>query len=139
MFLDEIATLLTSSTVAGSTTGTGWLLFKGHMPDSSQIGDKAVAVIETPGAGTMGRVEAKWHGLQILVRGEPRNTGTDVYTTAQAKLMQARGVLHEYAGSSGTSSNHYLGIWCQNAGFIQWDETWRPEFVANFRCLRATT
>lgn len=140
MLLDEIATLLTASTVAGSTTGTGWLLFKGHMPDSTQIGDKAVAIIETPGAGSLGRIDAKWHGIQILVRGVPQNSTTaDVYITAQAKLTQARDVLHEYTGSSGTSGNHYVGIWCQNAGFLQWDEGWRPEFVANFNALRATT
>ena len=137
MFLDEIATLISGSTVAGGATG--WLLFKGHMPDSTAIGDKALAVIETEGFGTLGRIEAKWHGLQILIRGDARIGGTDVYQTAQAKLNQAKGVLHGYTGSSGTSSNHYPGIWCQNAGFLQWDENWRPEFVANFRCLRATT
>lgn len=142
-FLDEMATLLVGSTVGGlpgSTTGTGWTIYKSHLPDSSTIPDKAIGLIETGGQGMMARVDVEQPGLQLVVRGDRMNSTTATpYATAQAKFTQARTALHAYSGSTATSGVHYAGIWCQNAAYFGEDENKRPQFVANFRVMRQTT
>ena len=136
-FLDEMESLLEASTVAGSTTGTGWALYKGHMPDSSTIADKAVALIQTPGQGRMGRLDIERPRVQVVVRGAPQHTSTSAYVDAQAKMTQARDALHEYTGSANTDGTHYVGIWCENVYFAGLDEGWRPQFAGNFRVMRS--
>lgn len=133
--LDEISTLLTTSTVAGGATG--WLLFKGHMPDSTGIGDKAVAIIQTPGQGRMGRLDIEQPRFQVVVRGAPQNTSTGAYVDAQAKMTQARDALHEYTGSALTSGTHYVGVWCENHYYAGMDENLRHQFASNFRVMRS--
>lgn len=133
--LDELATLLESSTVAG--TGTSWLLFKGHMPDSTAIGDPAVALIQTAGEGRMGSLDIDRPHFQVVVRGSPNHTSTSAYEDAQAKMSEARDALHEYSGSTLTSGTHYVGVWCLNTYFAGLDEGWRPQFAGNFRAMRS--
>lgn len=145
--LDELAVLLAASTVAGppgssALTASGYLLIKGMMPDSTatSVQHKVVALIETAGFQMLERVDMEQPGLQVIVRGDPLNsTSTDVYSNTRAKAAQLRDVLSGYTGSSGTSSVHYTGIWCENLAFFGYDDRWRPEFVSNFRIMKATT
>lgn len=134
-FLDEVATLVESSTVAGGATG--WLLFKGIMPDSTAIGDKAVALVQSAGLGRMGRVDIDRPRLQVWIRGSVNHTSTDAYEAAKSKANEVRDALHEYTGSDLTSGTHYLGIWCDNMAFAGWDEGNRPLFAGNFRVQRS--
>lgn len=139
-YLDEIATILSGSTVAalpGGSTASGWYMYKGMLPDSTAVGSKGIALLETAGAGVVERVGYDNLGLQVVVRGDPMNsTEASVYATAQAKMTQARDVL---SGYTGTTTTNYLGIWCQNHAFLGYDDNWRPQFVANFRVMRAST
>ena len=136
-YLDEIESLLQASTIAGSTTG--WLLFKGHLPDSSTIGDKCVALLGTAGAGSRARTDYDDLGLQVVVRGSPQNTSTAAYVDAEARIVLARDALHEYSGAALTTT-HYVGVWCESGPyFAGFDAEWRPQFAANFRVWRSST
>lgn len=133
--LDEFEALLTTSTVAGG--GTGWGIYKGHMPDSSTIGAKAVALIQTPGRGRMGALDIERARLQVVIRGEPQNTSTDAYEATKAKAAEVRAALHEYTGSDLTDGTHYVGVWCEGIYPAEMDESWRPVFVGEFRAMRS--
>ena len=114
-------------------------LYKSHLPDSTQVPDRAVALIETLGSGVMGRVELEMPGLQVVVRGAPQNTVTDAFSSAASQAMAIHDALHEYTGSTDTTT-HYAGIWCQDGPmFSGFDEGWRPYFTANFRVMRSST
>lgn len=133
--LDELETLLTTSTVAGGATG--WLLFKGHMPDSTTIGDQALALIQTPGLGRMGRVDVEQPRVQVVVRGAPQNTSTSAYVDAKEKMNEARDALHEYSGSDLTDGTHYVGVWFETGFYAGMDEGYRHQFVGNLRIMRS--
>ena len=136
-FLDEISTVLTSSTVAGGATG--WHLYLGHLPDSSTIGDKAVAVMETAGQQDMGRVGLERPGLQVVVRGASVNTTSTAYQDAQARAKLVNGALHAVTGTP-SSGTHFAGVWNQSGPFFTgFDEGWRPLFSANYLVWRQTT
>lgn len=135
----EVATSSTAQAFYLTDEVPVWAIFKGHLPDSTVLGDRAVAVIETLGDGLLGRVDMEMPGLQVVVRGAPQHTVTDAFSSAQSKAMQIHDALHEYSGSSDTTT-HYTGIWCQNGPFFSgFDEGWRPYFTAEFRVMRATT
>lgn len=116
-----------------------WALFKSHLPDSTVLPDRAVAIIETMGEGVMGRVGIELPGLQVVVRGAPQNVVTDAFSSAATKAMEIHDALHGYAGSSDTTT-HYAGIWCRSGpAFSGFDESWRPYFTADFRVMRSST
>lgn len=133
--LDEFETLLTSSTVAGGATG--WKLYKGHMPDSSTIGNKAVALLQAPGRGRMGVLDIERARLQVVIRGDAQNTSTGAYEATKAKAAEVRTALHEYTGSALTGGTHYVGVWCEGIYPAEMDESWRPVFVGEFRAMRS--
>lgn len=133
--LDELENLLEASTVAGGATG--WLLYKGMMPDSSTIADKAVALLQVPGQGRMGALDIERARFQVVVRGAPQHTSTDAYTVADAKMSQVAEAFHEYTGSALTEGTHYVGVWCESVFPGEVDEGFRPRFVGNFRAMRS--
>ena len=136
-FLDDISTLLTSSTVAGGATG--WPLYLGHLPDSSAIGDKAVALLETAGQEDMGRVDLERPGLQVVVRGAPTNTTSTAYQETQARAKLINGAIHAFTGTP-SSGAYIAGLWNQSGPFFSgFDETWRPYFSANYLVWRQST
>lgn len=136
-FLDDVSTILTSSTVAGGATG--WPVYLGHMPDSSAIGDKAVALIETPGQEDMDRVDVERPGLQVVVRGAPTNTTSTAYQDAQARAKLINAALHTFQGTP-SSGTYIPGVWNQSGPFFGgFDEGWRPFFSANYLVWRQTT
>ena len=117
-----------------------WLIYKGHMPDSTGIGyGRAIALLETAGNGVMGRIEMEQPGLQVIVRGEPQNQTSTAWPEAEAKMVEIVDAIHEYTGSALTTT-HWVGTWCESGPtFDGFDEGWRPHFSADFRVMRATT
>ena len=127
----------------GGTLGllnSAWPLFLSHLPDSTTIGNKAVALLETPGEPEPGRVDIDKRGLQIFVRGEPTNQTSTAYQDTEAISIDIRDALHDYAGSSETQGRHYVGIWNESGPFfVGFDESYRPQFSANYRAWRTRT
>lgn len=135
-FLDEIEALIDVSTDVGS--GSSWPIYKSHLPDSTVIGDKAIALLETPGEGETGRVDIDKRGLKVLVRGSPMSSESTSYETTEAIAISIRDDMVGYAGSSDTSSHHYVGIWSLDGPTFQgFDASWRPLLAMNFRAWRS--
>lgn len=142
MFLDEVGALLASSSVGvASSSGMGsYVLIKGHLPDSSQLPHRVLALVETPGgAPDAGDTNLDYPGLQVLVRGEPRNQASSCYSDARRKIQDARDTLHRLTpGSYG--GRYYAGMWAQQEPFLLYfDEQARPVFGVNFLALRSRT
>lgn len=117
-----------------------WRIYKGHMPDSTAINTRAVALLETAGGGVMGRVPLERPSLQVLVRGVPMHQTSTAYPEAEAKAAEVVDALHGYAGDTLTDGTHWAGVWCEEGPtFAGFDESWRPKFEATFRVWRNTT
>lgn len=116
---------------------SGWRIYRGHLPDSTVIGDKAVALINTPGEPEWEGAPVEPRGLQIVVRGEAINQTATGYEDAMDEAVRVRDALHEYAGLDPTGATHYPGIWNLSGPFFAgFDEGYRPHLSANFRVLR---
>lgn len=137
-FLDEIQALLVASTAAGGATG--WPLYLGHLPDSSAIGDRAVAAIDQTGFRFIDRVNLEQPGLQIIVRGAPINQTSTGYQDAQDRAALVAAALRGYVGQPSTAGARLAGVWNESGPFFTgFDDNWRPTFSANFRAIRETT
>lgn len=131
---DYITGVIEQSTVLPSD----WSLFLGHMPDSTVVNDKAVALIETPGGGESGRLDMDRRGLQVLVRGSPMTSESSAYEVTEVEALVVREALVGYAGSTGTQGTHYVGIWGESGPFFAgFDASYRPQFSANYRVWRS--
>lgn len=139
-YLDEVAAIIDANTTAAGT-GSDFPIFRSHLPDSTVLGDRAVALIHTEGFGDMARVEVGGPGLQVVTRGRSILQTSTAYEEAYAVAEAVRSSLHEYTGTSASSSgNHYVGIWSENGPFFAgFDETMRPLFSNNFRVQRSRT
>ena len=136
----EIAATSTAEAFYLTNQTPVWLIYKGHLPDSTGIGrGRAVALLETAGAGVMGRIEMERPGLQVIVRGEPQHQTSTAWPETEAKMVEIVDAIHEYTGSALTAT-HWMGAWCDSGPtFDGFDEGWRPHFSADFRVMRATT
>ena len=124
--------------VAGAHTG--WPIYRSHMPDSTAIGDKAVALVNTAGEPEWERVGIEPRGLQVVVRGAAINQTATGYEDAMDEAVLVRDELHGFVGEDPTGTTHYLGIWCENGPFFGgFDQSLRPAFPMNFRVLRSRT
>lgn len=132
-FLDEIADRIASST-AGSTN---WPVFRGHLPDSTVIDDRAVGLVHTRGKADA-RLALQTDGLSVFVRGRPVNQTSTGYEEAETHAVAVKNVLRGYAGQSAdTNDVHYAGIWCDAAPYFEgFDESWRPVMRMDFHCTR---
>lgn len=139
-FVDEIATLIASNTTEVGS-GTDWPVWLGHLPDSTTVGDRAVAILSGVGLPEMGRPDVESPGLQILVRGQPFNESATSYPDAETIAYTVKNALHAIAsGPSSSYGHHYVGIWNEGGpGFIGFDESKRPMFSTNMRVLRSAT
>lgn len=135
----EIAATSTAEAFYLTNETPVWLIYKGHLPDSTAINTRAVALLETAGGGVMGRVGLEMPSLQVLVRGVAMNQTSTAYPEAETKMTELVDAMHEYAGSALTTT-HWAGVWCEDGPtFAGFDESWRPQFSATFRVWRATT
>jgi len=137
--LAEIGTRLSTQGIASSSGVDGWLLALSHLPDSTAIQDKIVALTETPGGPPMGRVELDFPSFQVRVRGESLRNGSSAYTEGRAKIEAIKLDLHGLAPGT-YSSWYYAGVWAeQEPFFLELDSHERPHWVCNFRALWSRT
>lgn len=124
----------------GATAGANspWPIYKSHLPDSTVIGDRAVALIETAGSPEYPRDGVDKNGLQVVVRGAKMSTLSTAYEEAEAEADDIKETLIVYAGSTKTLATHYVGIWNESGPFFAgFDAAWRPQHSANYRAWRA--
>jgi len=138
-YLDEVAAVIELGT-SEAGTGSEFPIFRGHMPDSTVLGDKAVALVMTGGAADDARVEIDRPGLQVMVRGASIQQASTAYEEAEGVMLLVKNALHEFTGQPSSSAFHYVGIW-QRSGptFLGFDQSWRPRFSTNFRVQRSRT
>lgn len=122
--------------VAGANTP--WPIYRSHMPDSTVIGDRAVALIETAAEPEYPREGIDKNGLQVVVRGARMSTLSTAYEEAEAEADDIKETLIAYAGSTKTLGQHYVGIWNESGPFFSgFDASWRPSFSGNYRAWRS--
>ena len=122
--------------VAGANTN--WPIFKSHIPDSTVIDDRAIALIETAGVPEHGRIEMEAHGLQVLVRGVAMSSASTAVQEAEDKAQDVLDQVHEYTGDLQTLGQHYVGITNESGPFLTgFDGSWRCVFSANYLALRS--
>lgn len=139
-FLDEVYDILTSAASSEVGDGQTWPIFLGHLPDSTVLDDRAVALINTPGGGDEGGVEIENPGLQVLVRGLPLTENSTAYEAANQLAHDMKNNLHGFTGSPSSSGHHYVGIWNQSGPFfLGYDKEMRPRFSINLNVLRSRT
>lgn len=142
-FLQEIATIVQTGTSVAGTTHATWPMYRGHLPDSTLIGDRAVALLHAPGMGDMGgadadRCDIERPGLQVLVRGLSLSQYSSAYVEAEEVGRAVKNALHGFTGLSSAGGSRYVGIWNEGGpGFIGFDMSMRPMFSANLRVERS--
>lgn len=142
--LQEIASIIDAGTTEAGSTHATWPLWLSHLPDSTGMDDRAVALMENPGLPDLGgstddqgpAIERP--SLQVLVRGLPLNQYSTAYEEAMGVARSVRAALHGFTGLSSAGGQRYVGIWHENGpGFIGFDQSKRPLFSANFRVQRS--
>lgn len=138
-YLDEIVTIIEAGTTeAGS--GSIWPIFTGHLPDSTVIGNRAVALLASPGEGDEERVDIENPGLQVIVRGRSQLQDSSCYQDAAAVAQAVKNALAGFTGESSSGGTHYPGIWNESGPFfIGFDSERRPKFSTNLRVVRSRT
>lgn len=143
--LAEINTIIQAGTTQAGSTHATWPTYGGHLPDSTNIGDRAVALLHGPGQSDLGSdssgsIWMERPGLQVLVRGLPFNQFSSGYAEAEDLARTVKRALHGFTGLSSAAGHNYVGIWSENGPFfIGFDESKRPLFSANFRIQRSKT
>lgn len=139
-YLDEISAIIEANTTAAGSS-SNFPIWRGHLPDSTALGSRAVGLLHTEGLGDEARVERSYPGLQVVTRGRSILDTSTAYEEAFAVAEAVRDALHEYTGNSASSSGHnYIGIWSQNGPFFfGFDEDMRPMFSNNFAVQRSRT
>lgn len=141
-YLEEIASIIEAGTTAAGSTHATWPLYGGFLPDSTVIGDRAVALLLAPGLPDDGgtgspRSDVERPGLQVLVRGQPLNQVRTSYPDAESVAFAVKNALHGFSGASSAGARHYVGIWAEAPAFIGFDESKRPLFSTNLRVERS--
>lgn len=138
-YLDELFTLLDAASTEIGTNAT-YPIFTGHLPDSTVLGDRAVALLHTIGGPDEGRVEIENQGLQVLVRGASISTVSTGYEEASEIASLVKNALHGYVGSPESTGNRLVGVWNESGPFfVGFDHSLRPQFSNNLRVLRSRT
>lgn len=137
--LDEIGTRLDDQGIASSSGDDGWVLMKSLLPDSNQLQDKVVALIEVPGDAPDAATELDRPHFQVLVRGDPITTVSSAYEEARAKAEEIKIDLHAITPGS-LSGRHFPAIWAlQDPFLLEYDQNDRPVISTEFRAFRSRT
>lgn len=137
--LDDIGTALSTNSVASSSGESGWYLWKGHMPDSTYVADRAIAVLQTAGFAPDAATEVDRPAFQLLTRGPSIMQVSTAYELVEAKAQAAAAVLHAITPGA-INGRHYVGVWAeQDPFFAGLDESDRVVFSQNFRVQRSRT
>lgn len=146
MLLDEVGGYLAAQSLASSSGANGWVLYKGWLPDSTVLADKAVALIETGGMPpSPGRIEVEYPTFQVKVRGGVLMQSTGAYLAARTEAEAIKTALHglgpvQLPSSSAASAWYYRDIVAlQSPAFVGMDAQQRPVFVCNYRADRSRT
>lgn len=125
---DDITAALDAAGVTGGSTG--WTAQRWHMQDTP---DQAVAVYETGGGVPEERLALDSPGFQIRVRG-----AADDFRSPRQKLLDVFNALHSQEANIGGA---YVFVYAVQSGPIPMgmDEKRRPEFVQNYRVMKART
>jgi hypothetical protein len=138
-YLDEIAAIIEAGTTDAGT-GSSFPIIRGHLPDSTVLGDRMVALVMTPGLADQARVEIESPGLQVLVRGASIQEVSTGYEEADNVAWSVKNALHEYVGTPSSSGKLYVGVWNESGPFfLGFDESFRPRFSNNLRIQRSRT
>lgn len=143
MLLDELKAKIVAGGHASTSTGTGWGIVLGDLPDSAldstNVPDRIVAIRETQGGPPSQRPRFQDAGFQVIVRGEAISATSGAYEDARLLAEQIDFDLGA-VGAEQLSGVHYIGIWPQQTPFFGgYDERHRPRFVCNYRALRSAT
>jgi len=134
--LDEVATYIADGGIASTSAGsTGFQLWKGGMPDSTAVSDRAVLVRQTGGSPPLWTLGIDQPTFQVVVRGARMAEVSSAYKEARSKIQAIRDRLH-YAVAT-LSTVVYPGILAQQEPFSMGEDIeQRPVFVCNFSAWR---
>lgn len=102
--LSEIGSILSLNSTKLGTAHETWPVFLSHLPDSTSLGDRAVALIKNAGLPDLGGgddnpgADIERPMLQLIVRGLPLHQYSTSYAEADDIAMTASRILHGYAG-----------------------------------------
>lgn len=135
-FLQEINTIITSNTTEAGTTD--WPIFRSHLPDSTAIGDRAVALLNSAGGPDLGQPDVERPGVQVIVRGLSLKEFSTTYAEAETVAYAVKNALHGFSGTPDGGGTHYVGIWNESGPFfLGHDEAKRPLFSNNLLVQRS--
>ena len=136
VFLDEIDIWLSNGAVASHSGEGGWYSWKGMLPDSQYIPDRAVALIETGGAPQIPNLAIDQPTFDVLVRGARLSEWSTAYTEAETEAYAVRDRFHAVANQP---INGVRYVWITAEQDIEYegeDDNQRPMFRGRFRALR---
>ena len=138
--LTEVAQYIADANLAATSgSGTGWYLWKGGMPDSTAIPDRAVLVRNTGGPEPIWTLGIEQPAFQVVVRGARTVDVSSAYKEARAMAQDVRDRLHFTVGAS-LSGVAYPGILAEQEPFYMGEDLdQRPVFVCNYRAWRVST
>ena len=137
--LQEIGTELDYKGIASTSGADGWFLTKSMLPDSSELQNKVVALIETPGEPPDAQNDLDKPHFQVLVRGDSIATVSSAYEEASAKAKEIKRDLHRI-GPATLRGRYYPAMWAlQDPFLLEYDQSDRPTFVMNIRAFRSRT
>lgn len=125
----------------GSVTGgnSTWRLFKGLMPDSTSIGDRAVAIMAAGGRAQIPNLKIDRNTVAIRVRGARADQLSTAYEDAKLKVDEIKETLHAVFGSTQSGNTYYSIQATRAASFTGMDASLRPEFDMEFSVFRQST
>lgn len=136
--LQEINTIIEAGTTEAGSTFPDWPIYRGHLPDSTAIGDRAVALLNTAGEPDLGQPDVEKPGLQVITRGLSLKEFDTAYTEAEAVAYSVKNALHGFSGESSSGGTHYVGVWNESGPFfIGFDSSKRPLFSNNLLIQRS--
>lgn len=137
-FLQEINTIIEAGTTEAGSTFSDWPIYRSHLPDSTAIGDRAVALLNSAGEPDLGQPDVEKPGLQVITRGLPLKKFSTAYEEAETVAFAVKNALHGFSGESSSGGTHYVGIWNESGPFfLGFDESKRPLFSNNLLVQRS--
>lgn len=124
----DLAGVLVDAGIGTFGSSSAWAIFVSTEPDRPS---QAITLYDTGGFPPDPQVSIDHPTVQVRVRGSK-----DGYAEGYAKVLACRDALHLFRGTV-DSTTRYIGVWAmQDPVWIGKDDSARPLFTCNFRCLR---
>lgn len=137
--LDDLGAKLAALGLASSSGAGNFVLVKSWLPDSCQLQDRAVALIEYGGEAPNPRAELDSPRVQVLVRGARLTQVSSAYREARDKAESIKLALHGLTTTS-SSGRYYPGVLALQDPFLrEYDAVRRPVIVCNYKVWRSRT